>query len=54
MRLSNYFLPILKENPSDAHVISHKLMLMSGMIRQQNSGIYVWLPIGLRVLKNRL
>jgi len=52
MRLSNYFLPILKENPSDAHVISHKLMLMSGMIRQQNSGIYVWLPIGLRVLKN--
>ena len=51
MRVSNYFLPILKEFPNDAHVMSHKLMLMSGMIRQQNSGIYVWLPLGLRVLK---
>lgn len=51
MRVSNYFLPILKENPNDASVTSHKLMLRAGMIRQQNSGIYVWLPMGLKVLK---
>lgn len=51
MRLSNYFLPILKEDPADAHVISHKLMLRAGMIRQQCAGIYVWLPLGLKILK---
>jgi prolyl-tRNA synthetase len=52
MRITKYFLPILKEDPSDAHVASHRLMLRAGMIRQQNSGIYVWLPLGLKVLKN--
>jgi len=52
MRLSSYFLPILKEDPSEAHVISHKLMLRAGMIRQQNSGIYSWLPLGVKVLQN--
>jgi len=50
MRLSNYFLPTLKENPIDAKIISHQLMIRSGMINQINSGIYSWLPIGLRVL----
>ena len=52
MKLSNYFLPILKEDPISAEITSHKLMLRSGMIRQQSAGIYVWLPLGLRVLKN--
>lgn len=51
MRISNYFIPILKETPSDASVVSHQLMIRAGMIRQQNSGIYVWLPLGLRVLR---
>ena len=52
MRLSNYFLPILKENPSEAKIKSHQLMLRSGMIRQSSSGIYSWLPLGFKVLKN--
>ena len=52
MRRSNLFLPTIKENPSEAKIISHRLMLRSGMIRQSSSGIYSWLPIGLRVLKN--
>ncbi len=51
MRITEYFLPILKEEPADAHVVSHKLMLRAGMIRQQSTGIYTWLPLGLRVLK---
>jgi prolyl-tRNA synthetase len=51
MRISNYFIPVLKETPSDASIVSHQLMLRAGMIRQQNSGIYIWLPLGLRVLK---
>lgn len=50
MRLSQYFLPILKENPKEAEIISHRLMLRSGMIRQQSAGIYSWLPLGKRVL----
>ncbi len=50
MRLSNYFLPTLKENPIDAKIVSHQLMIRSGMINQTSSGIYSWLPIGLRVL----
>lgn len=50
MRLSRYFLPILKENPGDAQVESHRLMLRSGMIQQTASGVYIWLPLGLRVL----
>lgn len=51
MRLSNYFLPLLKENPVDAKVASHRLMLRAGMIRQEAAGIYSWLPLGLRVLE---
>ncbi len=50
MRLSKYFLPLLKENQSDATIISHNLMLKAGMIRQNASGIYTWLPIGFKVL----
>jgi len=52
MELSKFFMPILKESPSEAHIISHKLMLRSGMIKQLSAGIYSWLPLGLRVLKN--
>jgi prolyl-tRNA synthetase len=52
MRLSKLFLPIIKENPSEASVISHKLMLRAGMIRQLTSGIYNWLPLGKMVLDN--
>ena len=51
MRLSKYFLPLLKENPKEAEIVSHRLMLRAGMIRQQSAGIYSWLPLGLRVLK---
>ena len=51
MRLSRYFLPVLRETPKEAEIVSHKLMLRSGMIRQASAGIYSWLPIGLRVLK---
>ena len=52
MRFSRYFLPILKENPSEAQIASHRLMLRSGMIKQSAAGIYSWLPLGLKVLKN--
>jgi len=51
MLLSNYFIPTLKENPIDATVVSHQLMVRAGMIRQTASGIYSWLPLGLRVLR---
>ncbi|MAA98713.1 MAG: proline--tRNA ligase [Stappia sp.] len=51
MRLSRYFLPILKETPKEAEIVSHRLMLRAGMIRQETAGIYAWLPMGLRVLK---
>src|SRR5438445_12300622 len=51
MRLSRYFLPILRETPKDAQIVSHQLMLRAGMIRQEAAGIYAWLPLGLRVLK---
>ncbi len=51
MRLSQYFLPVLKETPKEAEIISHRLMLRAGMVRQQSSGIYSWLPLGLRVLR---
>ena len=50
MRLSRYFLPILKETPKEAEIVSHRLMLRAGMVRQQSAGIYTWLPLGLRVL----
>ena len=51
MRLSRFFLPVLKETPSDAQIVSHQLMLRAGMIRQQSAGIYAWLPLGHKVLK---
>lgn len=51
MKLSNYFLPTLKENPIDATIVSHQLMVRAGMIRQTASGIYSWLPLGLKVLR---
>ena len=50
MRLSRYFLPILKENPREAEIVSHRLMLRAGMIRQQAAGSFSWLPMGKRVL----
>jgi prolyl-tRNA synthetase len=51
MRLSRYFMPVTKETPADAQIVSHKLMLRAGMIRQTASGIYAWLPLGLKVLR---
>jgi prolyl-tRNA synthetase len=51
MRLSQYFMPILKETPKEAEIVSHRLMLRAGMVRQQSAGIYSWLPLGLRVLR---
>ena len=51
MRLSRFYLPLLKETPSDAQIVSHQLMLRAGMVRQQGAGIYAWLPLGFRVLK---
>jgi len=51
MRLSSLFMPTLKENPADAQVTSHRLMLRAGLIRQTSAGIYIWLPMGLRVLR---
>lgn len=52
MRLSRFFLPLIKENPAEAQIVSHRLMLRAGMIRQLSGGIYSWLPLGLRVLNN--
>ncbi|HEY0444921.1 MAG TPA: proline--tRNA ligase [Allosphingosinicella sp.] len=51
MRLSRYFLPVTKEPPADAQIVSHQLMLRAGLVRQTAAGIYAWLPLGLRVLK---
>jgi prolyl-tRNA synthetase len=52
MRLSRYFLPTLRENPKEAEIVSHRLMLRAGMIRQEAAGIYAFLPLGHRVLQN--
>jgi len=52
MRLSRYFLPVLRETPSEAQIVSHRLMLRAGMIKQASAGIYSWLPLGFKVLKN--
>jgi len=52
MRMSQYFLPTMKENPSEAQIVSHRLMLRAGLIRQTSAGIYAWLPLGFRVLQN--
>src|SRR5277367_5069148 len=51
MRLSRYFLPVLKQNPAEAQIASHRLMLRAGMLRQEAAGIYAWLPLGYRVLR---
>ena len=51
MRVTRYFLPVLKENPAEAQIVSHRFMLRAGMIKQQAAGIYSWLPLGLRVLR---
>jgi len=51
MHLSKLFLPILKENPAEAKIKSHQLMLRVGMIKQSSSGIYSWLPLGLKIMK---
>jgi prolyl-tRNA synthetase len=51
MRLSRFFLPILRETPKEAEIVSHRLMLRAGMMRQEAAGIYAFLPLGLRVLK---
>ena len=51
MRWSRAFLPLLKESPADAQIVSHKLMLRAGLVRQTAAGIYAWLPLGFRVLK---
>ena len=52
MRLSQYFLPILRDDPKEAEIVSHRLMLRAGMVRQESAGIYSWLPLGYRVLRN--
>src|ERR1700682_1502075 len=51
MRLSRYFLPITRETPKEAEIVSHRLMLRAGLIRQEAAGIYAFLPLGLRVLR---
>ena len=52
MRLSHGFIPTLKETPAEAQIASHRLMLRAGLVRQTSAGIYAWLPLGLRVLRN--
>ncbi len=51
MYLSRFFLPVLRETPKEAEIISHQLMLRAGMVRQSAAGIYSWLPLGLGLLK---
>ena len=51
MRLSRFFLPILRETPKEAEIVSHRLMLRAGMMRQESAGIYAFLPLGYRVLR---
>ena len=51
MRLSKFFMPILRDNPKEAEILSHRLMLRAGMVRQEAAGIYSWLPLGFRVLQ---
>jgi prolyl-tRNA synthetase len=52
MKLSNFFLPLSKDLPADATIISHQLMLKSGLISKVNSGIYSWLPLGVKIIEN--
>ena len=51
MRISQYILPTLKEDPSDAVVVSHRLMIRAGLIRKESAGMYVYLPLGFRILR---
>lgn len=51
MHLSRFFLPVLRDTPKEAEIVSHQLMLRAGMVKQASAGIYSWLPLGLRVLK---
>jgi prolyl-tRNA synthetase len=51
MRLSRYFLPLLRETPAEAQIVSHRLMLRAGLVRQEAAGIYAWLPLGFKVLR---
>ena len=51
MRLSHALVPTIKENPAEAQIASHRLMLRAGLVRQTSAGIYAWLPLGLRVLR---
>ena len=52
MKYSEFFIPTVKDVPNDAEIVSHKLMIKAGMIKQSSAGIYSWLPLGLKVLKN--
>ncbi|HVG48078.1 MAG TPA: proline--tRNA ligase, partial [Rubellimicrobium sp.] len=52
MRMTRYFLPLLKETPAEAQIASHRLMLRAGMIKQEAAGIYAWLPLGHKVLRH--
>src|SRR6185295_5329720 len=51
MRVSRFFLPLLRETPAEAQIVSHRYMLRAGLVRQASAGIYSWLPLGFRVLK---
>src|SRR6476619_1773753 len=51
MRISRFFLSTLKEAPAEAELVSHKLMLRAGLIRKLGSGLYTWMPLGLRILR---
>ncbi|PID65320.1 MAG: proline--tRNA ligase, partial [Gammaproteobacteria bacterium] len=51
MRLSCYYLPTIKETPAEAEIISHQLMLRAGLIKQTATGIYTWLPLGMKIYK---
>ncbi|HEU4475335.1 MAG TPA: proline--tRNA ligase, partial [Methyloceanibacter sp.] len=51
MRHSRYFLPLLRDEPKEAEIVSHRLTLRAGLIRQAGAGIYSWLPLGFRVLQ---
>src|ERR1700710_238450 len=52
MRLTQAFIPTIKETPNEAQIASHRMMLRAGLVRQTSAGIYAWLPLGLRVLRN--
>src|SRR6185295_15713511 len=51
MRVSRFYMPLLRETPAEAQIVSHRYMLRAGLVRQASAGIYTWLPLGHRVLK---